>query len=184
MRCFVSVNLEELTVINKVTYFQRDLADNETGIKLVSPVNLHYTLRFLGDINNENINQVIHRLEKITYNRFSIELRGVGVFPDKRMIRVIWIGSASKELSELARMVNTALSGIGKDEVNFLPHLTVARVNYLKDRERLLRYISSNEGTVFGNFAVTAFYLMESDLMPDGPKYTKLRKFSLTQDGQ
>ena len=124
MRCFVSVNLEEESVINRVAAFQKELVyNNESGINLVSPANLHYTLRFLGEVDDRVINEVINRLEKISHKEFNVELSGIGVFPNLRMIHVVWI-------------------------------------------------------------AVTAFYLMESDLMPDGPKYTKLRKFSLTQDGQ
>lgn len=185
MRCFVSVNLEEESVINRVTAFQKELVyNNERGINLVSPANLHYTLRFLGEVDDGAISEVINRLEKISYKAFSVELSGIGVFPNSRMIHVLWISSASKELSELAEMVNSTLKGMGKDEWKFLPHLTVARVKYLNDKGRLLSYISSNSNTVFGSFKVDGFYLMKSELMPGGPKYIKLRKFSLTQDGQ
>jgi 2'-5' RNA ligase len=185
MRCFVSVNLEEESIIKRVTIFQKELvSNNERGINLVSPANLHYTLRFLGEVNDEAANEVISQLEKISYKAFSVELNGIGVFPNSRMIHVVWIGSASEELIELAKMVNSALKGIGKDEEKFLPHLTVARVKYLNDKGRLLSYISSNSNSVFGSFKVDGFYLMKSELMPEGPKYTKLRKFSLTQDGQ
>jgi len=185
MRCFVSVNLEEESVISRVAAFQKELVyNNEGGIKLVSPANLHYTLRFLGEVDDGEISEVISRLEKISYRVFSVELSGIGAFPNSRMIHVIWIGSASKELPELADMVNSALNGIGKDEEKFLPHLTVARVKYLNDKGRLLSYISSNVNTVFGSFKVDGFYLMKSELMPGGPKYTKLRKFNLIQGGQ
>ena len=128
MRCFVSVNLEEESLISRITELQRDLAGSESGINAVSPANLHYTLRFLGEIDSETVNKTIDILDKISYRQFNVELKGVGVFPDMGMVRVIWIGSPSKELTELAALVNSALNNIGKSEDNFLPHLTIARV--------------------------------------------------------
>ncbi len=177
MRCFVSVNLEDKPLINKVGEFQKELINNENGIRPVPLENVHYTLKFLGEIDDKTVHTVIAALEKISYKEFSVELRGVGAFPDTRMMRVIWIGAASRELIELAELVNSALAGIGKDEENFTPHLTIARIKYISNRERILNLMTGSK--TFGSFKVNEFALMMSELKPDGPRYSKIRGFSL-----
>ncbi len=177
MRCFVSVNVEDKSIIDKIAEFQDGL--KHSGINLVSQSNLHYTLRFLGEIDQQTVDETISILEKISYGKFDMELRGVGVFPNERMIRVIWIGSSSADLVKLAELVNSSLAKIGKNEENFLPHLTVARVKYIRDREALLNYISTNKDTIFGNLHVNEFSLMKSELTPRGPVYTVLKRFNL-----
>ncbi|MEM3811097.1 MAG: RNA 2',3'-cyclic phosphodiesterase [Conexivisphaerales archaeon] len=179
MRCFVSVNLEDKPLINKIIKLQKDLVGMESGIKAVSAENLHYTLRFLGEIDQKTVNKAIDLLKKISYNQFDIELNGLGVFPDMQMIRVIWVGSPSRGLVELAGFVNSALGEIGKNNDSFLPHLTIARVKYMHDRSRLLSYVSANRNTVFGSFRVVEFNLMQSELKPEGPRYTAIKKFDL-----
>ena len=177
MRCFVSVNVDDKAIVGKIKKFQEGL--KYSGINLVPQSNFHFTLRFLGEIDHQTVNEAIKMLEGISYGKFNMELKGVGVFPNERMIRVIWIGSPSSELIRLAELVNSSLADIGKSEENFIPHLTVARVKYIRDREALLNYISSNRDAEFGNMNVNEFSLMKSELTPRGPIYTELKKFNL-----
>lgn len=94
-------------------------------------------------------------------------MRGVGVFPNEKYIRVVWAGCESPELEELAKHVNEKLSGMFTEE-KFIGHITIARVKrkfVLKDYLR--KYMEKD----FGEFVVREFYLVESVLRKEGPKY-------------
>jgi 2'-5' RNA ligase len=92
------------------------------------------------------------------------------------MIDVIWVGILkSLELEELQAKVEEALPGYRKEH-GFKPHVTLARVGFVKDRDRLLKSISGINKEA-ARFHIDGFFLFKSELTPYGPVYTKLKEF-------
>ncbi len=178
MRAFVSVNIEDETLKKRIIEIAETIKDKENGISITKEENLHFTLKFLGEINEDEKNEIIKNLSKISLSSFDIHIKELGVFPDFNFVRIVWIGAQSQELKKLAEEVNKGSISI-KSEEEFVPHLTIARVKFLKDKEALKSRIKRFSSIDLGLYRVTKFYLMESTLFSQGPVYKPLREFVL-----
>ena len=159
----------------------------------VRPGNIHLTLKFLGDTEP---NQVPGISDKITVALallapFEVSLDRVGVFPDLKRPRVLWVGLKDEQgtLKTLQSGIEQALESAGfpADPKPFSPHLTLARIkspkgiksprgiNELKDELDALL----SEGIDPNPFPVESVQLYESQLTPKGSIYTVLANFKL-----
>lgn len=157
----------------------------DVRIQWVRPDAVHLTLKFLGDIAEARVEE-IHRALSATVlarPRFSVEVKGLGVFPDLRAPRVLWVGLSGQpgqidSLVRLAEDVDVALHGLGfpRELKPFSPHLTLARI---KERSRDVGKALAGSGLLtqmasLGSCVVHAVALMKSDLTPSGAIYTRL----------
>jgi len=177
MRCFIAIELDS-SFRFKIAEIQNRLA--EDAIKPVEPQNLHLTLKFLGDMSEENVNEVVKVLSTIKFDAFEMELSGIGVFPSTDRINVIWIGATGR-VSELVREINLQLTKIGipEDDRAFEAHLTIARVK--RKPEKLKERLKALENIHIGAQKVTSFVLKKSTLTSQGPIYEDVRKFELVK---
>ena len=108
MRTFIAVELPE-NIKNKIGELQAPLKRTNAFVSWVKPENIHITLKFLGEVPEEKINEVFSATEKalVGTRKFTMSLKGMGAFPDLRRPRVIWVGAGSgeKELSSLAERI-------------------------------------------------------------------------------
>lgn len=147
----------------------------QDGIKLVEEQNLHVTMKFIGDVPEDKVEEISSRLSEIKFDWFECSVKGTGVFPNPNYIRVVWVALECEQLTELANSVISKLKDIGKPEKRgFSAHLTTARV---KRKVDLNKFLEENKEKEFGNFKVNEFSLIESKLTPEGPVYTKLKSF-------
>jgi RNA 2',3'-cyclic 3'-phosphodiesterase len=166
MRCFISVDLDP-ALKDMVVNLQKDLP---RGVSKVAPENLHFTLKFLGDLTTKGKSEAATRLKRIAdaTKQFKIKVVGVGVFPNIEFIRVVWLGSESEDFVKLHNAVDQA---IGTKE-NPKPHLTIARVQ--SRSTELDQFISKNKKTVIGEMTVKQIILKKSTLTAKGPVYQDL----------
>jgi len=178
MRLFVAVNVPE-DVKENIVKIIRELPKD--SIRPVSRENLHYTLEFLGEVDEDKVNRIIDALEKVTQEPFDIVVKGIGVFPSPNYIRVIWLGvERSEDITSLAHKVENVLRPLGfKPDRPFSPHLTIARV---KSKVNITDLLEKYSETVFGRFIVDSFSLMQSTLTRNGPIYREVRNFPLLKD--
>lgn len=103
------------------------------------------TLKFLGGVSDEQLEQIKERLRSLVYYKHRFCLNDVGVFsPDNVM--VVWVGIAPEQpLMALHDAVNDALADLFQRDGRFHPHLTVARVKSLKNRKEFLEELSGLE---------------------------------------
>ena len=176
MRCFVAVDIPEEPK-EKIKELQDQLSPYD--VKLVEPQNLHFTLKFLGEIDEAIIKRVKERLSKLTETKsFSVLLSGVGAFPKLTYIRVIWIGAKSQDFVNLHKSITEALSKIGKPEKG-TPHLTIARVRSPRDKEVITKIVKRYESESFSSFIIDKIKLKKSTLTQRGPIYEDLGVFEL-----
>jgi 2'-5' RNA ligase len=147
----------------------------QEGISLVRAENMHLTLKFIGEIQPQKLDEIRQRLGKIKFRGFGCAIKGVGVFPSENYIRVVWAGGESGgALEALAKDVIGALKGYGGDE-RFSAHLTIARVKRKLD---LGEFLKRHKDEDFGSFEVTRFELIESVLGGGkGPQYRTVAVF-------
>ena len=160
MRCFIGIDLP-IVAVKEIQKIQKKLKPNFIG-RLTASVNLHLTLKFLGEIEDSVINDVKKKLTSITHPSFELTLMDIGVFSQK-FIKIIWVKVSDVPLQPL---VDNCLSDIFEPENRFMGHITIARVNNLADKKSFLQLI--NVTAVHDiSFMVKDFYLKESILTLD-----------------
>lgn len=180
MRCFVAVEISE-EIRKNALKMQENF--RILGIKLVEPENLHFTLKFLGDVSDENLLKIREILSEIRKPIFDISVKGVFAFPNISHPRIIWLGCDSGELDELAKEISYKLASIGfPPEERYNSHITIARIKNLPKKNGLTRVISALEQleTIeIGKMEVGEFCIKQSILTPKKPVYRDIQKFVL-----
>ncbi len=168
-----------------------------TRIQWVVPQSIHLTLKFLGDIPEEQVapiqgvvGEAVGRLAA-----FSVDVAGLGAFPHSRDPRVLWVGlteggsepNQAPALVQLASSIDQALATLGypREARPFTPHLTLARI---KEGPREVGQALARSGvlsgrTMVGRLEVRRVALMKSELKPSGAVYTRLWEVSLAVSG-
>ena len=180
-RLFVAVPVSE-DVKERIELVYSRLRETGADFNFIDLNNVHFTLKFLGDVEEDKIAEVKEKIAEIlgSQKKFEIKLVGVGVFPNLDKIKVVWAGVEDGKLLELMKKVNSELNYIRKDEhEKEVAHLTVARVRSGRDIERLQKVLKEIEGMDFGTMLVDKVILYESELTSKGPVYTIVEEFTL-----
>jgi len=148
--------------------------------KWVSPGNLHLTVKFLGDIDQDQVPSIGACLDDVCrrHHPFTIVLGGVGTFPGGIRARVIWAGitSGGEETEHLAGDADQSLARLGfkPEDRPFRAHLTVARAGQVGVSDEVINALDRLRTMEWGRFAVERVVLMQSILRPQGPLYRAL----------
>ncbi|MFX1491241.1 MAG: RNA 2',3'-cyclic phosphodiesterase [Promethearchaeota archaeon] len=177
IRCFIAVEVDDTTIIRQIQKIQRDLSSSGARLKLVDPENLHFTLHFLGNIDEQRIPELANILNEIEGKSFDVELVGVGCFRPQRP-RVIWIGctTGANQLVNHQMFLGKQLRvhGFPSEKRKYTPHLTIVRVRSGENRAQLMRLVDEHANHNFGTFKAQAIKLKKSTLTPKGPIYDDL----------
>ena len=175
MRLFIAIDFNELKdcLVNLQSQIDKSLA------KLKEVSVFHLTLKFLGEVSEDKISIIKEKLKQIKFKPFSLTLDKIGVFPDENYIKVIWIDITPKEqVIELQKNIEDVLKEFNfKKDFDFHPHITLARVKFVKDKEtfiKTLKEINVDEKTI----GVKDFKLIKSTLKIGGPVYEDIAVFS------
>jgi len=185
MRTFIAIELPE-DIKKKIEQLQAPLKKTDAFVSWVKPKNIHVTLKFLGEVSEEKIGAVFSATEKALEGarKFTMNLQGMGGFPDLKRPRVIWVGTGSgeKELSRMAERIEQEMEKIGfpKEKRKFSPHFTIGRVKSQKNIEGLLRLVKSSDFQT-DEIQVEEVVVMKSQLHPAGAIYTPLKKVPLAE---
>ncbi len=182
MRAFLAFDLSP-EVIASLVRAQSELRDTRADVGVVAPENLHFTVKFLGDVSEDVVNTIDERVAGLGLTSFEATLAGLGAFPDLRRPRIVWAGVSQADepvITERAQAVVEALDGIGKpDERDFLAHVTIVRVRSSRNVDALVAFTRQNGSRVFGRTKVESLKLKSSLLTPRGPVYTDVREYAL-----
>ena len=187
MRVFLAIELDAETR-SALETFQRDLQKWLPPINWVRPQSWHLTVKFLGEIDEKQVEPIQRAVEKAASHcaSFSLQIEGFGGFPHLRRPRVLWAGVSGQvdELQLLALHVDEALSPLGfpSESKSFRPHLTLARI---KDSAREVGVALTKSGVLenihfFGDLLVERLCFFKSELKPTGAIYQRLWDVPLT----
>lgn len=175
---------------------KKELSELEAQLKInspsivrwVDPGSIHITLKFLGEVPEESIEELELAIEESVpgVEPFKLGISEVGAFPSLNHPQVIWVGVRGdlSQITHLQKKVeeNTVKLGFPRERREFTPHLTLGRVRdeaTLNELKRLTKLLIGTNFTAIHDIDVDAVNLMKSQLTPNGAIYTCLKKVKL-----
>lgn len=163
---------------------KQELAAMASGVaeaRWIAPENLHLTLRFIGDMEEGEAEELDILLQSVKAPSFSLALSGVGCFESRGRVRQIWAGVAKEPaLESLHKKIEQALigSGLKPEGRKFTPHVTLARLKGAPamSAKSYLEYHAAFQTEVF---EVNYFTLYQSHLSHKGATYQVLADYPL-----
>jgi 2'-5' RNA ligase len=175
IRLFVAVELPE-----EVRMRLAALQGGVPGARWLSDGQLHLTLRFIGEVDENVAHDIDDALGVIRAPSFALELAGVGEFGGKNP-RALWAGIRTNNLlMHLQKKVETALQRIGlaPEPRKFSPHVTLARLK-APPREKVVQFITHHALFASGPIRVDRFVLFSSHPGSNGSVYHAERGYPL-----
>ena len=182
MRLFTAITLPE-DLRTGIRRLIDALGVSGAPVKWVKPENVHLTLRFLGEVEENRINDIyeVTRLASKGIREFSLRVEHVGAFPTLKRPRVVWVGvQSSPVLSTLHSRLEEGFHAIGfaSEKKPYTPHLTIGRVKGTRGLEPLTGGLAHASFPPF-TFMVGNIKIIESVLKPQGPIYTTIGELPL-----
>lgn len=178
-RLFVGVWLPA-ALRDDVIRFMNSAERSSRGFKWTRSEQLHFTLKFLGEVQEERINRLNQELAQVAEGvpPFCLALGKPGCFPNVHHPRIVWLGAelGGPELERLAVGVENATlrAGCAAADKPFVAHLTLAR-----SKPGALQLVLPDEAKFENQGPIHSFCLIESQLTPTGSIYRTRAEFPL-----
>ena len=180
VRSFVALEIDSAAK-ERIGDFLSEMRRRPGGedLKWVRPEILHMTVRFFGDLDRKQLGKARQAIARIDHgwDPPSLSMGSLGGFPSLDRPKVVWLGLMDRagELARLASEVDLAIRrvGFGQADKPFVAHLTLARAR----RGRRIPDVAGLTGGLTpptGPLTIRAITLFQSDLLPEGPRYTPL----------
>lgn len=184
-RTFVALDFPA-AVREKLGRLQTLLTPETTGVRWVAVETFHLTLAFLGDVPNSDLPQVCRSVVQAAegVDPFDVRIESLGVFPDPRRTRSIWVGFLGPGLASVEKLQARIAHELARinypTDDKFHPHITLGRLKPGRGPTRdftplLNHYRTWSPGSVHVDKVVT----YSSTLTSDGPEYVAMGRASL-----
>lgn len=159
------------------------------SVKWVNPEIIHLTLKFLGNISDYQVEPITAAMQTATAGThpFILRLQGVGAFPNMNRVQVIWAGLNGNldVLLNLQKSLDANLANLNfpPERRPFSPHLTLGRVREsanLADIQNISKNLAALKIETGQQFEVKSLDLMQSQLLPGGPLYARLKSIEFS----
>lgn len=181
IRAFVALPLPD-DLKDRIAVCLDRLRIHDTSIRWLRSEQMHVTLRFLGAVTAEQLEEIFSALSAMasTITPFSLGVSGLGQFPPRGVGRVLWAGLTG-DLDALGRLVLATedvceRTGFPRGARPFRPHVTLARPKS-RPRSALMHALQEAATTNFGDFTADRISVYKSETRSTGPHYTILREF-------
>lgn len=182
VRSFLAIELAE-DLVPKILDVQKEFKKTNANIKYVPSQNMHFTLKFFGNIDLDMVEDISMAVEKVIkkYSSFELNIKTCGCFPNMKVIKVLWLGlDEGSPIKDLQKDLDKEFRKLGfKKEKNFISHLTIGRVKSPKNKQEIRKTIEKLENIEIGQMAVSKICLKKSTLTPQGPIYEDIKVFEL-----
>ncbi len=186
IRSFIAVEIPE-EIAARIDPMLSDLEGMGRQIKVVKRENLHFTIKFLGNIPEGMIEQIGEAMRSVQdMLGFDMTIGGFGAFPNARRPRVLWIGTSSEGdmMVKLTKELDRGLGELGfPKERSYVPHLTLARSRDRRGDPALGPFVEKMRDLEIGTMHVERLALKKSVLTPKGPIYSDLLIVGAGEEG-
>ena len=156
------------------------------GARWTAEQNLHLTLRFFGEADRGQAEDLADELQRVDQPSFEIELDGAGQFSRGAGIKMLWMGlKPLAPLQALHTKIERAArrSGFPAERRSFKPHITLARFSFPPEIDRARQFLERYGRFEQPPFRVAGFTLFSSQLRPEGPAYRAEAEFPFAAAG-
>ena len=184
MRTFLAVEISD-PVRSKASKLISRLSRDATGVKWVEPDNLHLTLKFFGEISDDDVSKICTAVGDAVspIRAFDCECVGIGAFPRIEHPRTIWVGLADAQdrMARLQEAIEQSVSDLGfpREKRAFHGHLTLGRVRDSHGMQKLSASLQEQSELSLGTTRVSKVTFFASQLRSPGPTYTPLARLTL-----
>jgi len=184
-RVFIAINFPKGI---KEKLYQTKSEYSDLPCKWTRRDNLHLTLLFLGDLNDDEVLETCKIVREVgeKYTPFALELNQITYGPLKKMPpRMVWAnGIPSKELTMLKNNLENSLyekiqKDLNEENHQFSPHITLARIKEWQLRQIEIDEIPQINKEMSLKTMIYSIEVMESELKKEGPEYTILESCPL-----
>ncbi|MFB6189982.1 MAG: RNA 2',3'-cyclic phosphodiesterase [Candidatus Nanohaloarchaea archaeon] len=177
MRVFSAVDIEKEEILKELERIQDKI---NLGFSTVARDKMHITLQFFEEVDQEQLEEIEKGLEAVSMKPFTAEIKGLGAFPSRDYIRVVWAGVESEKLQQLHEQVSSHGVPESSDH-DFNPHVTLARVRDISPgkKRKLQKSLQEFSGHDFGTLEVNSVKLLKSRLTGKGSRYRLLEEKEL-----
>lgn len=181
IRTFIALPIPE-TITDALRNAISLLRRMNSGVKWVRPESVHITLKFFGNIKEELVEPISEDLDSIASSvpQLDLGLSGLGVFPNMRRPRVIWVGLSGDitPLGKLAEEIDRGCAkfGIQPEKRPFNAHVTLGRL-------KVPSMVDLDIDLMEENYRAKEVVFYKSELLPTGARYTILHSSSLGHKG-
>ncbi len=179
-RIFTAIDISDEARM-KVAHYVESLRDEFTNLRVgwERAEKLHLTLKFLGDIDEERLKNLIEAVEKTAeqFSSFKLQISETGAFPSPRNARILWLGARDEQgnMQRLNEILETECKrkNFEKEKRNYKPHLTIARLRQSPQSKELVgKHLRNDFDSI--EFAVSEIVIYESRLQKSGSIYQKI----------
>ena len=183
-RAFIAADLEVGPALEPLV---RELGDADRRLKVVSTSQLHLTLKFLGETEDDLVRDIVEAMRRasVDVGTAHLRLRGMGAFPSFSRIRVIWVAVEGADgLAAIARRLDELVGPLGfpRETRPWAAHLTLARARDDRGLGRVRAVLQSHADETFAETRVDEIRLKKSVLTPDGPVYSTVDAIRLGRE--
>lgn len=177
MRAFTAVDIEKKQLLKKLKDIQKEINYNFNTVK---PEKMHITLQFFRQINEEESQKIQKAMENISLKPFQIQIKGIGVFPSRDHVRVVWAGIESQEIHRLKEQASNHPVKDDNDH-EFQPHITLMRVDHIRRRNKkqFRKKLEKLENQKVGETKVNSIKLFESRHNGQDTNYNLIKEKNL-----
>jgi 2'-5' RNA ligase len=181
-RLFIAVPVPE-PVVERLTAITTRLQSREWPVRWTAAGSAHLTLHFIGEVEPSQAELIRFSLpiEAARHQAFTLQTDRLGVFPDRRKPRVLWMGleGDTERLAALHQGIGALLAQLDfeVEERPLAPHLTLGRLRQEISRERGMEIWTTLRGFETGDpldVPVEEVILYRSYLTKAGPHYEPL----------
>lgn len=184
LRTFIALELSD-DARRDLSRLARRLAAPDDGVRWIDAAAVHVTLKFLGDVEERDVPAIAAALDRLAAGAapFEMRLRGVGCFPPRGNVRIVWAGieEPSGGLMRLQAGCETALQPLGfrPEGRPYSPHITIGRVRDGRRSAELRSRLSAESTFAGATMPVKQVVLFESRLQRGGAQYIPLSRHVL-----
>ena len=173
LRLFTCVKIPD-ELREGVVVFQNEMTKLPIKLKFVEKENLHLTVTFLGDVNEDKVEYLKSQLDLSVADvkKFNLKLEGLKIIPNENYIKVLGIQVVSEEMTELIKKVAKYIGGDYHEDTK----LTLCRVKNVIDKRKIKEFNEKNLNVKIGEFEVQNVALMKSILTRQGPIYETIHE--------
>ena len=150
------------------------LAGGIPGARWVPSQNLHLTLRFIGEVQSWQAQEIDDSLAALRTRGFELSVAGVGTFAKDGRVTTLWAKvERNDRLAHLQQKIETALqrAGLPPERRRFAPHITLARVDQVPEA-KVVAWVQAHSLFRAAPVLVEHFTLFSSQLGKEFSVYT------------